>query len=99
MSLATALGEACNDQAVSVITSDGKLLVGTLKGIDNGTNVILDDSHERVFSTSQGVEKHQLGLCLIRGENVALIGQMERDVDHQIDLSKCRAKPLKAIKH
>lgn len=99
MSLAIALGEACNDQTVSIITSDGKVLVGTLKGIDNGTNVILDDSHERVFSADQGVVQHPLGLCVIRGENVAMIGQIDRDTDHQLDLSKCKAKPLKPVVH
>lgn len=99
MSLAAALAESCNDQTVSVITSDGKVLVGTLKGIDSGTNVILDDSHERVFSTDQGVEKHPLGLCVIRGENVAVIGQVDRDVDLKLDLVKCRAEPLKPVVH
>lgn len=99
MSLASALGEACNDQPVSVITSDGKILVGTLKGIDNGTNIILDDSHERVYSLDQGVEKHQLGLCVIRGENVAVVGQVDRDVDLRLDLAKCKAKPLKSVVH
>lgn len=99
MSLAAALGESCHDQAVSIITSDGKVLVGTLKGIDNGTNIILDDSHERVFSSDQGVEKHHLGLCVIRGENVAVIGQIDRDSDHELDLSNCKAKPLKPVVH
>jgi U6 snRNA-associated Sm-like protein LSm8 len=99
MSLAAALGEACNDQSISIITADGKVLVGTLKGIDNGTNVILDDSHERVFSTDQGVEKHQLGLCVIRGDNIAVIGQVDRDIDLKLDLSEVRAKPLKQIVH
>lgn len=99
MSLALAIGEACNDQTVNIITSDGKVLVGTLKGIDNRANVILDDSHERVFSTDQGVEKHQLGLCVIRGENVALIGQVDRNEDLQLDLSECKAQPLKPVVH
>lgn len=99
MSLAAAVSESCEDQSVSIITSDGKLLVGTLKGIDNGTNIILDDSHERVFSEDQGVEKHHLGLCVIRGENVAIIGEMDRESDNQIDLSKCKAKPLKPVVH
>lgn len=98
-SLAKALGEACNDQSVSVITSDGKVLVGTLKGIDHGPNVILDDSHERVFSLDQGVEKHHLGLCVIRGENVAFLGQVDRDIDFKIDFSTCKAKPLKPVTH
>lgn len=99
MSLAIALGDSCNDQLVNIITSDGKVIVGTIKGIDNGTNIILDDSHERVFSTNQGVEKHHLGLCVIRGENVAVIGQVDRDIDGQIDLAKCIAKPLKPVVH
>lgn len=99
MSLAVSLGETCNDQTVSIVTSDGKVLVGTLKGIDNGTNVILDDSHERVFSTERGVEKHQLGLCLIRGENVAVIGQVDRDVDLKLNLAGCKVKPLKPVVH
>lgn len=99
VSLTAAIGEACNDQVVNVITSDGKVLVGTLKGIDNGLNIILDDSHERVFSMEQGVEKHQLGLCLIRGENVAVIGELDRDEDLKQDLSDCKAKPLKPVVH
>lgn len=99
MSLAVALGEVCKDQTVSVITSDGKVLVGTLKGIDNGTNVILHDSHERVFATDQGVVKHHLGLCVIRGENVAVIGQVDVEIDHSLDLTNCKAKPLKPVVH
>lgn len=99
MSLAAALGEACNDQTVNVITSDGKVLVGTLKGIDSGTNIILDDSHERVFSNDQGVEKHPMGLCVIRGENVAVIGQVDRDIDLKLDLDSCKAEPLKPVVH
>lgn len=99
MSFISELAESCNDKSVSVITSDGKVLVGTLKGIDKTTNVILDDSHERVFSSDQGVEKHQLGLCVIRGENVALIGEVDRDIDHKLDLGKCKAKPLKPVTH
>lgn len=98
-SLTAALGEACNDQAVSVITSDGKVIVGTLKGIEKNANIILDDSHERVFSLDHGVEKHQLGLCVIRGENVALIGEVDRETDRSLDLSKCKARPLKPVVH
>lgn len=96
MSLAVALGESCMDQVINVVTSDGKVLIGTLKGIDNSTNLILDDSHERVFSL-KGAEKHYLGLCVLRGENIALIGQLEGNVS--LDLSQCKAKPLKPVRH
>jgi len=43
---------------------------GTLKGFDQTINIILDDSHERVYSLNQGVEQIILGLHLIRGDNV-----------------------------
>ncbi len=45
-------------------------LQGTLKGFDQTLNLILDDSHERVYSTTQGVEQVVLGLHIIRGDNV-----------------------------
>lgn len=46
------------------------LLQGTLKGFDQTINLILDESHERVFSSSQGVEQVVLGLYIVRGDNV-----------------------------
>uniref|UniRef100_A0A674J098 U6 snRNA-associated Sm-like protein LSm8 n=1 Tax=Terrapene triunguis TaxID=2587831 RepID=A0A674J098_9SAUR len=42
---------------------------GTLKGFDQTINLILDESHERVFSSSQGVEQVVLGLYIVRGDN------------------------------
>jgi U6 snRNA-associated Sm-like protein LSm8 len=43
---------------------------GTLKGYDQTVNIILDDSHERVYSTDEGIEQVVLGLYIIRGDNV-----------------------------
>ncbi|KAK1420540.1 hypothetical protein QVD17_22219 [Tagetes erecta] len=40
---------------ISVITNDGGNIVGILKGFDQETNIILDESHERVYSTKEGV--------------------------------------------
>lgn len=45
-------------------------LQGTLKGFDQTVNIILDDSHERVYSATQGVEQVVLGLHIVRGDNV-----------------------------
>jgi len=41
-----------------------------LKGFDQTINLILDESHERVYSTTSGVEQVVLGLHIIRGDNV-----------------------------
>ncbi|EEC79800.1 hypothetical protein OsI_21233 [Oryza sativa Indica Group] len=43
--------ESLVDQIISVITNDGRNIVGTLRGFDQATNIILDESHERVYST------------------------------------------------
>jgi U6 snRNA-associated Sm-like protein LSm8 len=43
---------------------------GTLKGFDQTVNIILDDSHERVYSVTQGVEQVALGLYIVRGDNM-----------------------------
>ncbi|XP_023716359.1 U6 snRNA-associated Sm-like protein LSm8 isoform X1 [Cryptotermes secundus] len=64
--------ESYVNHTVSIITSDGRNFVGTLKGFDQTINLILDESHERVYSTNQGVEQVVLGLHIIRGDNVSL---------------------------
>ena len=55
---------------VTVLTNDGRHLVGTLRGYDQATNVILDDCHERVYQDDAGVETIVLGLYVIRGDNM-----------------------------
>ncbi|RZF33708.1 hypothetical protein LSTR_LSTR007736 [Laodelphax striatellus] len=75
------------------------LLQGTLKGFDQTINLILDDSHERVYSMTQGVEQVVLGLHIIRGDNVAIIGEMDDAIDSRLDLSSLRAEPLNSVTH
>lgn len=55
---------------ISVITNDGRHIVGTLRGYDQATNLILEESHERVYRDDAGVESIVLGLYLIRGDNM-----------------------------
>jgi U6 snRNA-associated Sm-like protein LSm8 len=87
------------DQPISVITNDGRNIVGILKGFDQATNLILDESHERVYSTTEGVEQLVLGLYIIRGDNVAVVGELDEELDSNLDLSQIKAEPLKAIAH
>ncbi|KAI9556462.1 U6 snRNA-associated Sm-like protein LSm8 [Daphnia magna] len=87
------------NRAVCVITGDGRNFIGILKGFDQTINLIIDDSHERVFSSSQGVEQVQLGLHIIRGDNVVLIGEIDNELDSRLNLSEIRAEPLAQIHH
>lgn len=43
---------------------------GHLQGYDNNSNIILSQSFERVFSSDQGVQTVDLGLYLIKGDNL-----------------------------
>jgi len=86
------------DQTISVITNDGRNIVGILKGFDQLTNVILDECHERVYSLN-GVEQVVLGLYIIRGDNVAIIGEVDQTLDKKLDFSSLKAEPLKPVVH
>jgi len=91
--------ESYVNKVVCVVTADGRNFVGTLKGFDQTINIVLDDSHERVFSSSQGVEQIQLGLHIIRGDNIAVIGEIDEELDARIDWTTVKAFPLNPIVH
>ncbi|GAB1601388.1 U6 snRNA-associated Sm-like protein LSm8 isoform X1 [Argonauta hians] len=86
-------------KTVSIVTADGRIIVGTLKGFDQTINLILDESHERVFSSTSGVEQVVLGLYIIRGDNVAVIGEIDDDADSYLDFNSIRAEPLNPVVH
>ena len=60
-----AMIETYVDKVVQIVTNDGRNIVGVLKGFDQTTNVILDECHERVFSTTAGVEQARTAVCHI----------------------------------
>jgi len=63
-----------------------------LRGFDQLINVILDECHERVYSAT-GIERVVLGLYIIRGDNVAVIGEIDEALDKRIDFSSVKAEP------
>lgn len=87
------------NRMVSIITADGRNFIGTLKGFDQTINLILDDTHERIYSTGQGVERVVLGLHIVRGDNIALVGELDEDVDSRLDLQNMRADPIASMIH
>jgi len=84
-------------QNIMTITSDGRCFHGTLKGFDQTINLILDQAHERVYSADAGVEMVPLGLYIVRGDTVITIGEIDEDLDSNIDLSTIKANPLPSI--
>ena len=87
------------DKVVIVLTNDGRSIIGKLKGYDQAINVILEDSHERIYSIDSGVVQNPLGLYIIRGDTIAMISEMDVDKDAAIDLTVVRANPIKPVVH
>ncbi|GAA6063677.1 hypothetical protein JCM10212_000413 [Sporobolomyces blumeae] len=88
------------DKQVQVVTQDGRTIVGELKGFDQTTNVILSGSTERVFSTDdEGTEEVPLGVYIIRGDNIALIGEVDVEMDKGIEWTTIKADPIAEVVH
>lgn len=86
-------------ETISVITNDGRNIIGVLKGFDQCVNLILDDSFERVFSLKEPVEAVELGLYIVRGDNISVIGGVPENIREQVIDDQTRAAPLKPLVH
>lgn len=82
---------------IQIVTNDGRVIVGALRGFDQSINVVLEDCHERIFSSTSGVELSPLGLYVVRGDNVAIVGLV--DESRELDLSNLMCEPLKPVVH
>ncbi|XP_020889692.1 sm-like protein LSM8 isoform X2 [Arabidopsis lyrata subsp. lyrata] len=91
MATNTGLEDLVN-QIISVITNDGRNIVGVLKGFDQATNIILDESHERVFSTkchlfnrtlrNKHIQIFKIGLVsTLFGERISMSGHVDTSLD------------------
>lgn len=86
------------NQSVIVSTMDGKVLTGTLTGFDPQCNLVISKCIERIFSSNEGVTVQEHGLFLLRGDNVATIGDVDPDVDNSVEWSVVMAEPMKPIR-
>ncbi|KAI8902155.1 hypothetical protein BC833DRAFT_574596 [Globomyces pollinis-pini] len=84
------------DQKVQVLTIDGRIILGTLIGFDQTTNLILSHSIERQFST-EGAKDHPLGCYMIRGDSIMTVGEVDMERDQEIDWSKITVEPLEPM--
>ena len=87
------------DQVVSVITCEGRHLVGVLKGYDQTLNVILEEAYEREYSLDDAVQQIPYGLYIIRGDNIVTVGLMDEAIDSTINLADVRAEPIRPVVH
>ena len=82
------------EKKVSVVTNDGKCYCGVLKGSDQYSNIILNDTEELIVSENSPSEIVPLGLFLIKGDNLALLGETNMSEMNLETLSGHKLKPI-----
>lgn len=89
-------------ERVLVLTTDGRTLTGLLLSCDQLTNLVLGQTMERVIRPSDDPEPSSEvahGLYLIRGENVAICGLLDEDLDATINWTNVRGNIIGGVKH
>lgn len=89
-------------ERVLILTVDGRTLVGNLLSTDQLTNLVLSETVERIIRTPEDDEPSsqiEHGLYLIRGDNVVLCGQVDENIDADIDWSKVKGEVIRDTKN
>jgi len=90
------------EKKVAIITTDGRYLVGKLASYDNTTNVVLQDTVERVIRDPEEGEPSvevPLGLYIVRGENVCLVGLVDDPLGASINWAEVKGAVIGTTKH
>ena len=87
------------NQVVCVITSDGRHLVGTLKGFDQQINIVLSGCHERIVTPDAPPFESPIGAQIVHGSNVVLIAEVDHEIEASTDLGSLRGHPVNVVTH
>jgi U6 snRNA-associated Sm-like protein LSm1 len=66
------------DRRVMTVLADGRKIVGYLRSYDQFANVLIDEAYERHVADSLFADVF-LGVMIVRGENMALLGEISGD--------------------
>ena len=83
------------NQPVQVITNEGRVFIGELMSFDQSMNVMLKSCIEKIYSEEKGVKFEKMRLYLIIGDNVAIINEIDDNVEKNLQYDKIKGKPLK----
>ncbi|KAI9093774.1 hypothetical protein DFS34DRAFT_630290 [Phlyctochytrium arcticum] len=86
----------CVDKKLLVILRDGRNLVGWLRSYDQFANLVLQDTVERTHVGDTYAEVYR-GIFLIRGENVVLLGEINKEKEAAV-MSSLRQGPAEDVK-
>ncbi len=83
--LATYIGKR-----VSVTETDGRLIVGRLRGVDQFANIILDGAEVFALSSDKAPQILPVGSTVIRGDNIAMIGLVNTELEAGVKRDELR---------
>jgi U6 snRNA-associated Sm-like protein LSm8 len=89
-------------ERVTVLTLDGRTMIGTLHSCDGSMNLVLQSAIERIIRPREeevASEEVPLGLYIVRGDSVAVVGRLDEELDGTIDWTKVHGEVLGGTRH
>ncbi|XP_057370065.1 U6 snRNA-associated Sm-like protein LSm1 [Daphnia carinata] len=75
------------DKKVIVVLRDGRTLIGYLRSVDQFANLVLHKTIERIHVGKEYGDIPR-GVFIVRGENVALLGEIDLEKEERIPLTQ-----------
>ncbi|XP_011298834.1 U6 snRNA-associated Sm-like protein LSm1 [Fopius arisanus] len=75
------------DKKLMVLLRDGRTLIGYLRSVDQFANLVLHRTIERIHVGKEYGDIPR-GVFIVRGENVVLLGEIDRDREKDLPLSE-----------
>ncbi|XP_059607797.1 U6 snRNA-associated Sm-like protein LSm1 [Phlebotomus argentipes] len=75
------------DKKLMVLLRDGRTLIGYLRSVDQFANLVLHRTIERIHVGNEYGDIPR-GVFIIRGENVVLLGEIDREKENNLPLTE-----------
>ncbi|XP_003706040.1 U6 snRNA-associated Sm-like protein LSm1 isoform X2 [Osmia bicornis bicornis] len=75
------------DKKLMVLLRDGRTLIGYLRSVDQFANIVLHRTIERIHVGKEYGDIPR-GIFIVRGENVVLLGEIDRDKEKDLPLTE-----------
>ncbi|GAB6032721.1 SM-like, degradation of cytoplasmic mRNAs and positively regulates transcription initiation [Chamberlinius hualienensis] len=86
------------DKKLMVVLRDGRTLIGYLRSIDQFANLVLHRTIERIH-VGQEYGDIPRGVFVIRGDNVVLLGEIDRDKEADLPLKQVSVDEILESQH
>jgi len=81
------------DKKLLVVLRDGRTLIGFLRSVDQFANLVLHNTNERIY-VGRKFGDIPRGIFLIRGENVALLGEIDGEKERTLALEEVSVEEI-----